>query len=203
MKTYENRFGGISKLDKGYKIIRVITVAPVLAIIMAAIIAGSCEGIFPSPWHLAYSMFFLGVLPLLAYPLQKYIPAYKDKGREGQRNLAIIFAAAGFTIGCIMSFVFPASDGMRVIFLEYFCGAFAVLVFNKGFHIRLSGHACGALAPVALFLYFRLYAAAVVGTVLAVLVFVASIETKRHTFFQLVGGGLVPLISIIVIGLFF
>lgn len=190
-------------MDKGYKVIRVITVAPVLALLMAGLVAGNCEGIFPSPWHLAYSMFFLGVLPLLAYPLQKYIPVYKDKGREGQRNLAIIFAAAGFTLGCIASFVFPASDGLRVIFLEYFCGAFAVLLFNKGFHIRLSGHACGALAPVALFLYFGLYWAAAAGTALAVLVFVASMETKRHTFFQLLGGGLVPLISIVVIGLFF
>lgn len=203
--VYGNGIGGIGRLDKGYgyKVIRVITVAPVLALIMVVIVAGSCEGIFPSSLHWVYSMFCLGVLPLSAYPLQKYIPAYKDKGREGQRNLAILFAAAGFTMGCVLSFVFPASDGMRVIFLEYFCGAFAVLVFHKGFHIRLSGHACGALAPVALFLYFGLYGAAAAGTVLAVLVFVASMETKRHTFFQLIGGGLVPLISIVVIGLFF
>lgn len=190
-------------MDKVYKVIRIITVAPVLAIIMVGVVAESCEGIFPSPWHLVYSMFFLGVLPLLAYPLQKYVPVYKDKGREGQRNLAIIFAVTGFTMGCIMSFVFPASDGLQVIFLEYFCGAFAVLVFNKGFHMRISGHACGALAPVALFLYFGLYGAAVAGTVLTVLVFAASIETRSHTFFQLIGGGLVPLISIVVIGLFF
>ena len=190
-------------MEKGYKVIRIITVAPVLALIMAGLVAGNCEGVFPSPWHLAYSMFFLGVLPLLAYPLQKYIPAYKDKGREGQRNLAIIFAAAGFMAGCLMSFALPASDGMRVIYLEYVCGALAVLAFNKGFHIRLSGHACGALAPVALFLYFGLYGAAAAGTALAVLVFVASMKTKRHTFFQLMGGGLVPLISIIVIGRFF
>ncbi|ANU45480.1 hypothetical protein ADH76_34230 [Enterocloster clostridioformis] len=128
-------------MEKGYKVIRVITVAPVLALIMTVIVAGRCEGIFPSLWHLAYSMFFLGALPLLAYPLQKYTPAYKDKRREGQRNLAIIFATAGFTVGCVMSFVFPVSDGLRVIFLEYFCGALTVLVFNKGFHIRLSGHA--------------------------------------------------------------
>lgn len=200
---YGNGIGGVGRLENGYKVIRVVTVAPVLALIMTIIVAGNCEGIFPFPWHLAYSMFFLGVLPLLAYPFQKYIPGYRDKGREGQRNLAIIFAVAGFAAGCVMSFVFPASDGLRVIFLEYVCGALGVLVFNKGFHIRISGHACGALAPVALFLYFGLYGAAAAGTVLAVLVFVASIKTKRHTFFQLIGGGLVPLISIVVIGLFF
>ena len=98
-------------MKKGYKVIRVITVAPVLALIMAGLVAGSCKDVFPSSWHLAYSIFFLGVLPLLAYPLQKYIPAYKDKGREGQRNLAIIFAVAGFAMGCVMSFAFPGSGG--------------------------------------------------------------------------------------------
>lgn len=50
---------------------------------------------------LAYSMFFLGVLPLLVYPLQKYIPAYKDKWRERQRNLTIIFAVARFTMDAL------------------------------------------------------------------------------------------------------
>ena len=110
-------------MNKGYKMIRVITVAPLLASIMIVIVAGNCEGIFLSLWHMIYSLFFLGILPLLAYPLQKYIPVYKDKGREGQRNLAIIFAAVGFTLGCFISFIFPASDGLRVIFLWGACSA--------------------------------------------------------------------------------
>ena len=40
-------------------------------------------------------LLFLVVLPLLAYPLQKYIPHFKDSGRDGQRSLAMIFSAAG------------------------------------------------------------------------------------------------------------
>lgn len=50
--------GGKDRLDQGYKVIRVITVAPVLALIMLVIVAGSCEGIFPSAWHLAYDCGF-------------------------------------------------------------------------------------------------------------------------------------------------
>lgn len=73
-------------MNKFYKIIRIITVAPVLASIMIIIVWKCCNGIFPTVWHLIYSLFFLGILPLLAYPLQKYIPGYKDKGREGQRS---------------------------------------------------------------------------------------------------------------------
>ena len=42
-------------MEKGFKVIRVITVAPVLALVMAGLVAGNCEGIFPSLWHLAYS----------------------------------------------------------------------------------------------------------------------------------------------------
>lgn len=84
-------------MDKGYKMIRVITVAPLLALVMIVIVAGNCEGIFLSLWQMIYSLFFLSIMPLLAYPLQKHIPAYKEKGREGQRNLAIIFAAAGIS----------------------------------------------------------------------------------------------------------
>lgn len=49
-------------MDKVYKIIRVLTVAPVLALIMAGLVAGSCEGVpFPMafgiqhvfPWSIA------------------------------------------------------------------------------------------------------------------------------------------------------
>ena len=86
--------------------------------------------------------------------------------------------------------------------MEYVFGAACIFLFNKVFHIRFSGHACGALAPVALFFYFRLYAAAAVGIVLAVFVFLASIKTKRHTVPQLLGGGLIPMVGIGMISLF-
>jgi len=40
-----------------------------------------------SIWHLPGGLLFLSILPTLAYPLQKYILKYKDRGREGQRSL--------------------------------------------------------------------------------------------------------------------
>lgn len=45
--------------------------------------------------------------------------------------------------------------------------------------------------------------APVLALIMAVLVFVASMRTNRHTFSQLIGGGLVPLISMMVIGRIF
>lgn len=188
-------------MNKVYKYIRIITVAPVMAMLTVLIIEIFCKGTFPSIWHLTYSIFFLGILPLLAYPLQKYIPGFREKGREGQRNLAIIFAASGFTMGCLLSFILPSSLGVKVIFVEYFLGSMAVTIFNKAFHIRMSGHACGVMAPVALFIYFGLYKSAVILMIVAILVFVSSIKMKRHTLPQLIGGGVVPFICIGIIEL--
>lgn len=190
-------------MNNFYRIIRIITVAPILALAMVIVVGINCKEVFPTVWHMVYSLFFIGILPLLSYPLQKYIPGYKNKGREGQRNLAIIFAALGFTLGCILSFVFPTSVGLQVIFTEYFLGSAIILFCNKVCQIRISGHACGALAPVVLFIHFNLYTAAFVGAALAVLIFIASIKTKRHTLSQLIGGGLVPLISIMIISLIY
>lgn len=189
-------------MNKGYKIIRIITVAPVLAAAMLIIIGSFRNEVFPAGWHMIYSFFFLGILPLLAYPLQPYIPGYKDKGREGQRNLAILFAVIGFTLGCIISFAFPSSIGLKIIFMEYFLEALVILLFNKVFHIKISGHACGALAPVALFIHFNLYAAALAGICVTALVFVASIKTKQHTFWQLLGGGFASIAGMIFIELY-
>ena len=35
---------------------------------------------------------FLGIIPVLAYPIQALIPSFKEKGRSEQRKLAFIFS---------------------------------------------------------------------------------------------------------------
>ena len=79
---------------------------------------------------------FLTILPVLAYPLQKYIPGFKDKGREGQRSLAMIFSFAGYLLGTVVAFAFSANTIVKIIYLEYlFCGI-TMLVFNKLFKLK-------------------------------------------------------------------
>ena len=67
-----------------------------------------------------------------------------------------------------------------------------MLLFNKAFHLKASGHACGVVGPVILLLYFKLYIPAIIGVVFIVPVYIASLRTKQHTAPQLLGGSVIP-----------
>ena len=78
------------------KIVRILSVAPVPAFILFAILCFKGEMAFP--WEFITAVFSISFLPLLAYPLQPVIPAFRNKGREGQRTLAMIMSSLGYVI---------------------------------------------------------------------------------------------------------
>lgn len=185
------------KMEKFCKAVRIITLAPVLAAFSIAMIGLFCTDVFPTVWHFGYMMLYLGFLPLLAYPLQSVTPHFKDKGRDGQRTLAMLFAVAGY-IFCLLTNLFAsASRGMWIICLEYLLSGILILVFNKGLHIKLSAHGCGSAGPIFLLLYFGLYVPAALMTVVTVLAYVASVKAKHHTVPQLIGGSAVSIMLLI------
>ena len=141
---------------------------------------------------------FLGLFPILAYPLQKYIPQYKDKGRDGQRNLAMIFSVFGYILGCSINLFFNAPLEMWIIYLGYLISGVCILLINKLFHLRASGHACGVAGPIMLLIVFGV-PALIPGVVLLIIVWWASLIMKRHTFAQLVGGTAIPLIAVAIL----
>ena len=181
------------KMEKFYKIVRIITLAPVLASFSIMMIGLFCPTVFPTVWHLSYMLLYLGVLPLLAYPLQSVTPHFKERGRDGQRTLAMIYAVAGY-IFCLCTNLFAsATSGMWIICLEYLFSGILILVFNKGLHIKLSAHGCGSAGPIFLLLYFGLYVPAVLMSVVTVFAYVASVKAKHHTVPQLIGGSAVSI----------
>ena len=139
----------------------------------------------------------LGVLPILGYPLQKYIPHFRDKGREGQRSLAMIFCFVGYLLGTLIAVFTHAPADLLMIYLCYLSCGICMLILNKLFHFKASGHACGITGPVfALSMYFHLYIPALVGALLTVLVFASSVKTKEHTARQLIGGTAIAAVCI-------
>ncbi|MBQ2989131.1 MAG: hypothetical protein IJD59_08520 [Clostridia bacterium] len=181
-------------MEKFCKIVRMLTLAPVLAAFSITMIGLFCPGVFPTVWHFAYMILYLGVLPLLAYPLQSVTPHFKDKGRDGQRTLAMLYAVAGYIFCLITNLLASASRGMWIICLEYLLSGILILVFNKGLHIKLSAHGCGSAGPIFLLLYFGLYVPAVLMSVVTVFAYVASVKAKHHTVPQLVGGSAVSVL---------
>ncbi len=177
---------------KFYHRVRIVTAAPILASGLLIVLGLQRPEIFSGPAQWLLSLLFLGVLPLLGYPLQPYLPYFKTAGRPGQRTLAMLFAALGYLLGCLLLAVTGGTAGCWLVYLEYLLSGIVLLFLNKVCHLTASGHACGAMGPVALLLHFHLYAACIVGLAIAALSIVASKQTRRHTLPQLLGGGLIP-----------
>ncbi|MGN0315597.1 MAG: hypothetical protein ACI4EG_12545 [Fusicatenibacter sp.] len=186
-------------MDKIHLTVRKITVAPIMAAAMLTTFFILTPEIFQSAFTYMLSLLFLGILPMMAYPLQKYIPPYKSKGRDGQRTLAMIFAVCGYILGISAGLFTHAPKGTLLIYLEYLLSGTTILLFNKCFHTKISGHACGIFAPIALFIHFKLYICASIGILVAFFVYISSLHTKRHTLPQLIGGSIAPLAALFVL----
>jgi len=78
-----------------------------------------------------------------------------------------------------------------------------MLVFNKLFKLKASGHACGIVGPVAMLIYLQMYIPAIVGALLIIPVYVSSIKTKQHTPTQLIIGSAIPIIMLVIDHLIF
>ena len=190
-------------MERFCKVSRIITLAPVLALFSLSMIFLFCKGIFPSFWHLTYMAMFLGALPLLAYPLQRFTPHFKHRGRDGQRTLAMIFAVSGYILSLAANIVFSASVGMWVICLEYLISGALILIFNKVFHIKVSAHGCGSAGPCFLLLYFGLWVPAIIMGVITFFAYFSSVKAKHHTFPQLLGGSAISILTLFVLALIF
>ena len=165
-------------------ILRKCTVAPLLAAGMLVFLYAVQPTMFGTSGGLLRQLLFLSLFPLLAYPVQPLIPSFREKGREGQRHLAMLFAFAGYLLNVLVNlFTGTAGELARVGWVYLFSGM-TILLCNRLFRLRASGHAAGV--------------GAVVGTLavtlpLLVLVFWASVAAKRHTLPQLISGVLIPL----------
>ena len=148
---------------------------------------------FTGAGQFIYDALCLGILPLMAYPTQKYFPHFKNEGRAGQRYLAMLYAVAGYILCVLLHGVCGAFKGQWLLCLEYLLSGLVILLFNKVFHKKISGHACGIAGPILILAYHGISWAIPVGLPLLLLVGAASLKTGRHTVAQLVGGSLVPL----------
>lgn len=171
-----------------FHIIRKITVPPVFAVAFLFTFYAVYPLYFGSLWQLLFGILFLGILPILGYPLQKFIPPFREKGREGQRTLAMIFSMIGYLLGTIVSLIGKSSAELHTVYFLYLSCGICILIFNKLLHLKASGHACGITGPILLFFYFQMVVPAIIGMLFAIPVMVSSVKTKRHTALQLVGG---------------
>lgn len=179
-------------MKKLAKIIRVITIAPVMAILSLIVLFAFRPDEFSGTWNFICAVFFLTVLPVLAYPLQPLIPGFRGKGREGQRKLAMLMAVLGYVAGVSSVVWMNISGGLLMFYLTYLISGILIVISNKLIKVRASGHACGVCGPIAFLVYF-LGAPALCGAVVLAAVYWASLKLSRHTWPELISGSLIPI----------
>jgi hypothetical protein len=170
------------------KLIRVISIPPVMVSALVVILSAAGNNIFTNVWEMGTALMCLAVVPVLAYPLQKLIPGFREKGREGQRNLALILSAAGYLAAWLYGTAAKSNDRLMLIFGTYLLSVVLLLVCNKGLKLRASGHACSVTGPIVFLSYFLGIKASIICILLYGLILWASLELKRHTLKDFVMG---------------
>lgn len=177
------------------KMIRIVTAPPILVTALILILSMSRDDIFRGMGEILISILLFGIVPVFAYPLQRILPAWKERGREGQRNLAFALNLAGYTSALILGYLSGAGKNLKLIDITYFLSVVILTIFNKFIHIRASGHACGVTGPLLLLMYFTGGAALLPCLVIGAATVWSSLELGRHTRQELAYGAGVCLIA--------
>ncbi len=179
------------------KTLRVVTIPPLLVAVMLTLLYIFTPTFFHSPLDFVMGIFSLAVIPTLAYPLQRFIPKYKDGGREAQRKLAFIFSPIGYAIGFAYSLIANTSVELKFIFGTYLASVIVLLIFNKVFHFKASGHACGVFGPLIHTVYFLGFPWLIPCAIAVWGVVWSSLYLMRHTKNELFWGGMTAMTSFI------
>ena len=176
-------------------IIRIISVPPVMVGILLVLLFTLREDVMTTPAEFAVSLAGLTVLPVLAYPVSMAIPALREKGREGQRSLAMYLSAVGYVGVFVYGLAARVGTGLMHIYAGYLFSVVIILLGNKIFKVRISGHACSVSGPLVYSGYFLGLWGILVGVVCWIVILWASLVMKRHTFREFVFGTLTCLFS--------
>ena len=172
------------------KLIRILSIPPIMAIIMVVSVRLFRPNLFLSPVDFWLGLLFLALVPVLAYPVSWLIPSLRRRGRDGQRKLAFVFAFVGYLCGVLYALIFRRASGLLMLFLIYLFSVLVLALFNKALHIRASGHASSVTGPIGFLCaaiggWFYL-----VGIFLFTLILWASVRIKRHTIPEFLIGSL-------------
>ncbi len=184
-------------------VIRIITVPPIMVIGLLLILYFCSPQPFGTLPELLIAILLLGLVPVLAYPSQPLFPRYRQKGREGQRELAFVFTGVGYTIAFLWALLAGISPAVRTVCAGYFFSALLLTLCNKVLHRRASGHACSAVGPLLFLIYYFGWRMLLPSVVIAALIAWASVTLRRHTPTDLLWGTLCSMFGFAIAVLWF
>ena len=177
------------------KFVRILTAPPIFAALLCVFLYLLLPGSFASPVHFALALGFLTALPLLAYPISALIPALRRKGRDGQRDLAVVFSVIGYVGGILFALLFDGAPTELVLFGTYVLSGVAIGIGTlAGF--KISGHTCGCSGPLAMLATF-VSPWFLAGYLLLPFIFWSSRCLGRHSAAQLLTGAALPVLAMV------
>ena len=168
--------------------VRIMSIPPVMVSLLVLVLAAFAPDVFASGLEIFAMLLFLAIIPLLAYPLSWAIPRIRRKGREGQRNLAFALTAAGYVLGWLYGVLVSRNREQILVYTIYLVSLLLLLLWNKVFRLRASGHGCSVTGPVLLAGWYLGLPGIVVSALCYVLIFWASVTAKRHKWDEFLGG---------------
>ena len=190
-----------STTQKIAKAIRVVTIPPVFVglLLIGCLVRYGRD--FAAPWLFA-AVFFCQVLaPTLAYPIQLLVPRLRGQGREGQRRLAFILTAVGYTLSFIFSLVFSASKELLFITAAYLSAALLLAVVNKFSKVKASGHACSSIGTMACMIRFFGPLSIAPCVLVGAATMWASLKLGRHTAAEFILGAAIGVAAFFISGI--
>ena len=187
--------------EKIAKAIRVFTIPPVFVglLLIGCLVRGGRD--FAAPWLFAAVFFFQVLAPTLAYPIQLLVPRLKAQGRDGQRRLAFILTAVGYTLSFICSLVFSAGKELLFITAVYFSAALLLAVVNKFNRVKASGHACSSIGTMVCMIRFFGPAFIAPYALIAAATMWASLKLGRHTAPEFILGAAIGVAAFLICGI--
>ena len=162
------------------KVIRFITVPPIV-VTAELLLLLIFEDVFPQFADFWLALICLAVVPSLAYPLQKIVPAWRKKGQKMQRKLAFILSPVGYVAAVVCSIVRDAIPNLLYISVVYLVSVVLLTAVNKLTPWHASGHGCVLCGSVFLPCLFMGWIAFIPGAIFFAAAFWASVYLKRHT----------------------
>lgn len=177
------------------KIIRTISVPPIMVTFLLVILNTARPDIFRNNVEVLISIVLLGIVPVLAYPFQLLSSSLEDKGRIMQRKLAFIFSLIGYATALLWAILVHTSKELLMICATYFISVVILTFFNKVLKKRASGHACSITGPLVFLIYLVDWKLIFPCIIIATLIFWSSLYLQRHTKTDLFYGVLSSLLA--------
>lgn len=173
-------------IDRFAKFVRIISAPPFPAALFVLILYYSPKEIVTERIQLIAMLVCLSAVPIAAYP----ISALLHMDRSKQRTLSMAFSFAAYSVLALLSICLKWDYNVRLISLTYFASVLWLLIFNKLFKLKASGHSCAVTGPGVMSCILLSVKYLPVCLLLYTVVLWASLKTKRHSLKEYLLGSL-------------